>query len=341
MIKELTKCKKDILYFAENYFTIVNLDRGKEKIKLYGAQKRVLKSMVKNNRVVLLSSRQAGKALALDTPIPTPNGWTTMGNLKDNDDIYDENGNVCKVLKAHDILHGRECYKVTFDNGEEIIADGDHLWLTQTRSESQDINTPNGSVKSTKEILSNIYVTSDSKEPNHRIKKAKNIIHCEHVENVETQYHYIKNIEKVDSVPVRCITVDSPNSLYLCGKTYIPTHNTTLVTIFALHYCLFNNDKSVLVVANTEKTAIGILSRIRTAYELLPNYLKAGVKDYAKTDISFVNGSRIYVSTTATTAGRSGSINCLHGSETITIRNKKTKEILTIPIQDLKREEYI
>lgn len=171
MIKELTKCKKDILYFAENYFTIVNLDRGKEKIKLYGAQKRVLKSMVKNNRVVLLSSRQAGK--------------------------------------------------------------------------------------------------------------------------------------------------------------------TTLITIFALHYCLFNNDKSVLVVANTEKTAIGILSRIRTAYELLPNYLKAGVKDYAKTDISFVNGSRIYVSTTATTAGRSGSINCTTGDNIVTVKDKKTGTILSMRIDEL------
>ena len=47
MVKEIERCKKDILYFAENYFTILNLDRGKEKIKLFPAQKRILKKMKK------------------------------------------------------------------------------------------------------------------------------------------------------------------------------------------------------------------------------------------------------------------------------------------------------
>ena len=42
MVHDLKKCKKNILHFAENFFTIVNLDRGKEKIQLYKCQKRVL-----------------------------------------------------------------------------------------------------------------------------------------------------------------------------------------------------------------------------------------------------------------------------------------------------------
>ena len=46
--KEMLKCRNNILYFAENYFTIVNLDTGKEKIKLYPAQKRILKKIDKN-----------------------------------------------------------------------------------------------------------------------------------------------------------------------------------------------------------------------------------------------------------------------------------------------------
>jgi hypothetical protein len=40
---------------------------------------------------------------------------------------------------------------------------------------------------------------------------------------------HIKNVEKVDSVPVRCITVNSNNSLYLCTESFIPTHNTTFL----------------------------------------------------------------------------------------------------------------
>jgi len=62
MVKELNKCKENIIYFAENYFTITNLDRGKEVIKLYTKQKQVLRSLMNNRFVCLLSSRQAGKS---------------------------------------------------------------------------------------------------------------------------------------------------------------------------------------------------------------------------------------------------------------------------------------
>lgn len=60
--KELLKCKKDISYFAQTYFYIVNLDEGKQTIKLYPAQKRVLKASQKHRFMVLLSSRQSGKS---------------------------------------------------------------------------------------------------------------------------------------------------------------------------------------------------------------------------------------------------------------------------------------
>jgi predicted phage terminase large subunit-like protein len=37
---------------------------------------------------------------------------------------------------------------------------------------------------------------------------------------------YIVDVRERESVPVRCIQVDSPNSLFLCSKSMIPTHNT-------------------------------------------------------------------------------------------------------------------
>jgi hypothetical protein len=61
MVNEIKKCKKNILYFAENHFYIINLDRGKERIVLYPCQKRVLRSLRDNRFVILLSSRQSGK----------------------------------------------------------------------------------------------------------------------------------------------------------------------------------------------------------------------------------------------------------------------------------------
>lgn len=65
MIDELRKCKFDIVYFAENFFYIVNSDEGKQKIKLYDAQKNMLLNMVNNRFSVNLASRQSGKSTLL------------------------------------------------------------------------------------------------------------------------------------------------------------------------------------------------------------------------------------------------------------------------------------
>lgn len=65
MIEELRKCKSDIVYFAENFFYIVNIDEGKQKIKLYDAQKTMLLNMVNNRFSVNLASRQSGKTSLL------------------------------------------------------------------------------------------------------------------------------------------------------------------------------------------------------------------------------------------------------------------------------------
>jgi len=55
MITEMKKCKDDIVYFAENYFFIVSLDRGKEKISLYEAQKRVLRTFVRERHAYCIN----------------------------------------------------------------------------------------------------------------------------------------------------------------------------------------------------------------------------------------------------------------------------------------------
>jgi replicative DNA helicase len=56
----------------------------------------------------------------------------------------------------------------------------------------------------------------------------------------------ISDIRPVPSVPVRCITVDSPNSLYLLGRTMIPTHNTAFGLGMATHIAKTSN-KPVIV----------------------------------------------------------------------------------------------
>ena len=86
---------------------------------------------------------------------------------------------------------------------------------------------------------------------------------------------------------------------------------TTLMTIYALWVACFQKDQSILIVANKEGTAIEIFRRIRLAYEELPNWLKPGVVEYAKTSMALANGCRIGISTTTGTAARGQSINVL------------------------------
>lgn len=61
MVSDLKKCQKNLLYFAENFFTIINLDRGREKIKLHKCQKRVLRALRDDRFNIVLASRQVGK----------------------------------------------------------------------------------------------------------------------------------------------------------------------------------------------------------------------------------------------------------------------------------------
>lgn len=72
------------------------------------------------------------KALALDTEVPTPNGWTTVGALKIGDTVFDLHGCRCRITDKTEIFTGRPCYEVEFSNGQKIICDEGHLWTTRS-----------------------------------------------------------------------------------------------------------------------------------------------------------------------------------------------------------------
>lgn len=82
-----------------------------------------------------LAGRGFGKALALDTPVPTPTGWSTMGALVDGDQVFDEQGRACRVVKAHEPYTPAALYRLVFSDGSAILADGDHLWITLTHAD--------------------------------------------------------------------------------------------------------------------------------------------------------------------------------------------------------------
>jgi deoxycytidine triphosphate deaminase len=81
-----------------------------------------------------LAARLEGKALSVYTPIPTPEGWREMGDLKVGDLVFDENGEPTPVVAATEVMTDRECREIVFSDGQSIIADLDHRWLATTKS---------------------------------------------------------------------------------------------------------------------------------------------------------------------------------------------------------------
>jgi hypothetical protein len=92
-----------------------------------------------NKRVIVWAHVGSGKAVPLSTPIPTPCGWKTMGDLRLGDSVFASNGAPCTVVGATDVQLERDVYKVTFDDGDELLADADHLWLARSIDDLQGV----------------------------------------------------------------------------------------------------------------------------------------------------------------------------------------------------------
>jgi hypothetical protein len=62
-VTEIVKCLNDIVYFAETYCYIQTLGEGRQLIKLYDYQKKLLKQMVNDRFNIVLQPRQSGKSV--------------------------------------------------------------------------------------------------------------------------------------------------------------------------------------------------------------------------------------------------------------------------------------
>jgi replicative DNA helicase len=91
-------------------------------------------------QMIVIAARPAlGKALALDTPLPTPTGWTTMGEVRVGDYLIAADGKPVSVIAATDVMQGRPCFEVEFDDGTVITADAEHQWRTITRAKRRQV----------------------------------------------------------------------------------------------------------------------------------------------------------------------------------------------------------
>jgi replicative DNA helicase len=95
---------------------------------------RLTSGLQPSNLVIVAARPGVGKALALDTPLPTPTGWTTMGEVAVGDRLIGADGRPTTVVAATEVLHDRPCYEVEFSDSTVIVADAQHQWLTETRT---------------------------------------------------------------------------------------------------------------------------------------------------------------------------------------------------------------
>jgi hypothetical protein len=149
-----------------------------------------------------------------------------------------------------------------------------------------------------------------AKDPIYFAEQYINIVHVDHGLIPIRLYDYQRDIIDKITNNRRCAVVTSRQA----GKT------TTAVCVI-LHYVLFNDHRTVALLANKGDAAREILDRIKTAYEALPKWLQQGVIEWNKGSVEFENGCKIIASATSSSAIRGKSISFLYIDETAFVEN--------------------
>lgn len=80
------------------------------------------------NAWVGLGAISLEQPLALDTKVRTANGWTTVGELRVGDFVLDENGEPQEVKRETEVYEGKDCYRITWRDGQSVVASANHGW---------------------------------------------------------------------------------------------------------------------------------------------------------------------------------------------------------------------
>ena len=147
-------------------------------------------------------------------------------------------------------------------------------------------------------------------DPIYFAEKYIQIVHVDHGLIPIKMYDYQREIAEAITNNRR-VTVNTSRQ---AGKT------TTAVAVI-LHYIIFNDYKTVALLANKGDAAREILDRIKIAYEALPKWLQQGVVEWNKGSVEFENGCKIIAGSTSSSAIRGKSISFLYIDETAFVEN--------------------
>ncbi|MBO0865744.1 MAG: replicative DNA helicase, partial [Mycobacterium sp.] len=188
-------------------------------------------------QMIIVAARPGvGKALALDTPLPTPTGWTTMGDVAVGDALLGADGQPTRVLAATDVMLGRPCYRVEFSDGTVIVADADHQWPTGY------------GVRTTAELRCGLDTVAAAGSISRYAGRATATLMAPVLQ--------LDAVRRVRSVPVRCVQVDNGGHLYLAGRGMVPTHNSTLGLDFMRSCSIKHRMASVIFSLEMSKSEI-------------------------------------------------------------------------------------
>lgn len=96
-----------------------------------------------------------------------------------------------------------------------------------------------------------------------------------------------------------------------------------------LHYSIFNENKTIAILANKTSAAREVLARYQIMYEGLPIWMQQGVKTWNKGNVDLENGSVVFTSATTSSGIRGKSVNWLYIDEAAIIPNNIADEFFT------------
>lgn len=222
-----------------------------------------LSTMIRADVTLVISGGTgAGKALALDTLVQTPDGPVQLGDVSEGDTVVGGDGRPCHITGVFERPH-RVPWRLAVDTGESFVCDGDHNWVVDVDGERRVMTTDQirrhgliddqGRYRVQIPLMSAPLQSGKGRQwdmsaltPTRRDVlvertsaagfKAVILSHDDidvispNPDKPSTMGKAIVSLERVEGhCDMRCLTVDSSDSTFVIGHGFTVTHNTTML----------------------------------------------------------------------------------------------------------------